>query len=219
MSAPSASDLARVPLLSVLTTDEIEGAAEFFTLHRYPKGAILVTEGERTDTFNFMLSGVAMFYWQDEEGRRLDIATVDPGEHFADATLGGEPALASLIALEDVRVASIPMRDFDALLLRHPKLALAFVKRLVKRFRRRLEATRVFAMEDVYGRVTRYLLSCAVERDGRLVTERLTQEEIARRVGATREMVGRVMRDLTRGGYLQVDRGRITVVRQPPRRW
>ena len=111
------------------------------------------------------------------------------------------------------------MDDFEALLLQHPKLAVAFVKRVIQRFRRRLEATRTFAMKDVYGRVTQFLQSRAVETGGRVLTERLTQEEIARRVGATREMVGRVLRDLTRGGYLQVDRGRIEIVRKLPARW
>lgn len=219
MNAPTAADLAQVPLLAVLTPAELHEAAGLFTVHRYPKGAILVSEGVRLEAFNFLLSGLAKFYWQDEEGRQLDITSVVPGEHFADATLGGEPALASLIALEDVRVASIPMKDFERLLLRHPKLAVAFIGRLVKRFRGRLEATRAFAMEDVYGRVTQFLLSRAVESEGRLLTEHLTQQEIARRVGATREMVGRVLRDLTRGGYLQVERGRIAIVRKPPRRW
>lgn len=219
MSAPTAVDLARVPLLAALSPDELEMAARLFTLHRYPKGAILVSEGDRLDDFNFMLSGAAKFYWQDDEGRQLDIATVEPGAHFVDATFGGEPALASLIALEDLRVASIPMKDFEQLLMQHPKLAIAFIKRLIKGFRRRLKATRVFAMEDVYGRVTQFLLSRAVESDGRLLTERLTQEEIARRVGATREMVGRVLRDLTRGGYLEVERGRISILRKLPRHW
>jgi CRP/FNR family transcriptional regulator, cyclic AMP receptor protein len=219
MIAPSAAELARVPLLAVLAPDELQAAAQRFNVRLYPKGAILLSEGDRPDAFSFMLSGEAMFFWRDEQGRQLDIATLGPGEHFADATFGGEPALASLIALEDLRVASIPMEDFEHLLLEHPKLAVAFVKRLIQRFRRRLEATRVFAMEDVYGRVTQLLMSQAIESDGKLLTGRLTQEEIARRVGATREMVGRVLRDLTRGGYLRVERGRFEIVRKLPRRW
>jgi CRP/FNR family cyclic AMP-dependent transcriptional regulator len=219
MTAPAAVDLARVPLLAVLTPDELQSAARLFIVRLYPKGAILLSEGDRPEFFNFMLSGEATFFWRDEQGRQLDITTLGPGEHFADATFGGEPAVASLIALEDLRVAAIPMKDFELLLLRHPKLAVAFIKRLVWRFRRRLEATRSFAMEDVYGRVTQCLQSRAVQSDGKLMTGRLTQEEIARLVGATREMVGRVLRDLTRGGYLRMERGRIEIVRKLPRRW
>jgi CRP/FNR family cyclic AMP-dependent transcriptional regulator len=74
-------------------------------------------------------------------------------------------------------------------------------------------------MEDVYGRIAELLLASATESEGRLVTERLTQAEIGQRVGATREMVGRILRDLSRGGYIEIDRGRIAVLRMLPRRW
>jgi CRP/FNR family cyclic AMP-dependent transcriptional regulator len=74
-------------------------------------------------------------------------------------------------------------------------------------------------MEDVYARVVKLLLSRAVAADGKLVVERLTHAEIGHRVGATREMVGRVLRDLARGGYVEMARGRIAILRKPPRRW
>lgn len=219
MSAPELTDLARVPLLAMLTRAELQAAASRFVVRAYPKGAILVSEGDRVTMFNFMLSGTARFFWRDADGRQLDIADVGPGEHFVDATFGGEPALASLIALEDLRVAALPMEDFEALLQQHPQLALAFVKRVIQRFRRRLEATRQFALEDVYGRLMRFLIAEAVDVAGCRKTRRLTHSDIGRRVGATREMVGRVLRELVRGGYIRVERGQITLLRDLPRRW
>ncbi len=219
MNAPDLADLERVPLLAALTRAELRAAVSLFVVRAYPKGAILVSEGDRVVMFNFMLAGTARFFWRDADGRQLDIADVGPGEHFVDATFGGEPALASLIALKDLRVAALPMAEFEALLLQHPKLAVAFVKRVIQRFRRRLEATRQFALEDVYGRVTHLLIAQAAEVDGRRQTGRLTHSEIGRRVGATREMVGRVLRELARGGYILVERGRITLLRELPRRW
>jgi CRP/FNR family cyclic AMP-dependent transcriptional regulator len=74
-------------------------------------------------------------------------------------------------------------------------------------------------MEDVYARVVKLLLARAVETDGKLVTERLTHAEIGHQVGATREMVGRVLRDLARGDYIKADRGRMTLLRKLPKRW
>jgi CRP/FNR family transcriptional regulator, cyclic AMP receptor protein len=216
MASPSRHELARLPLLAALAPDELDAATPLFTLRSYPKDAIVFSEGDRLDHFFFLLSGEAKFFWRDADGRQLDVAVVRPGEHFADATFGGEPALASLIALADLRVAAIPLKDFERLLLAHPALAVEFIKRIVARFRRRLEATRVFAMEDVYGRVTRLLMEQAGDGDA---TARLTQSEIGRRVGATREMVGRVVRDLARGGYVQIDRGRISLLRKPPTHW
>jgi CRP/FNR family cyclic AMP-dependent transcriptional regulator len=79
---------------------------------------------------------------------------------------------------------------------------------------------RNLAMLDVYGRVARILLDLAVERDGKLVIpERLTQKDIAARVGASREMINRILRDLTAGGYVSVQDGRITINKAPPARW
>jgi CRP/FNR family cyclic AMP-dependent transcriptional regulator len=73
-------------------------------------------------------------------------------------------------------------------------------------------------MEDVYARVVKLLLARATEKGGKLVAD-LTHAEIGHRVGATREMVGRLLRDLARGGYIKSERGRISILRKPPKRW
>jgi CRP/FNR family transcriptional regulator, cyclic AMP receptor protein len=89
---------------------------------------------------------------------------------------------------------------------------------VVARLRRVLQATRSLTMEDVYARVVKLLLARAVEIDDKLVAD-LTHAEIGHRVGATREMVGRLLRDLARGGYIKAERGRLTILRKLPRRW
>jgi CRP/FNR family cyclic AMP-dependent transcriptional regulator len=90
---------------------------------------------------------------------------------------------------------------------------------VVGRLRRLVKATKTLTMEEVYGRVVKLLLAHAEESNGKLVAEHLTHAEIGHRVGATREMVGRVLRDLARGGYIKTERGRVTILRKPPRRW
>lgn len=219
MSAPTAADLAGSTLLASLSPEELRVAAQLFAVRRYPKGAILVAEGDRLDVFSIVLSGRVKFYWRDDAGRQVDVAVVGPGEDFAAQSIGGEAMLTSVIALEDLRLASIPVAEFERLLLRHPQLALTYVKRVVYLFRRTMTGRRSFSMEDVYGRVTELLLGSAVEADGVLVTERFTHAEIGQRVGATREMVGRVLRDLARGGYIKAERGRFAILRKPPRHW
>jgi CRP/FNR family cyclic AMP-dependent transcriptional regulator len=73
---------------------------------------------------------------------------------------------------------------------------------------------------DVYGRVARLLLDLAVPENGRLVIEeKLTQQDIANRVGASREMISRILKDLTTGGYVSIDQRRITIYKTPPRHW
>ena len=218
MTAPTAADLAVIRLFASLSPEELQATAPLFTVRSYPKDAIVATEGDRLDLFNIILSGRIQFFWHDEVGYQVKLGIDGPGGHYADVTLNGEPILMSVTALENLRVASIPMHAFKQLLLRHPEVSHSLLMDVVSRLRRLVERTKTFTMEDVYGRVVKLLLATAVKTDGKLVTERLTHAEIGQRVSATREMVGKVMRDLAHGGYIEVARGRITLLRKPPRR-
>jgi CRP/FNR family cyclic AMP-dependent transcriptional regulator len=218
MTSPTAADLAAVPLLASLSEAELQAITGLFTVRRYPKDAVVANAGDRLDLFNLILSGRIQWFWRDEADHQLKLSPEGPGGHFADVTLGGEPILMSVIALEDLRLASIPMAEFRKLLLRHPEVAVAMLLDVVARLRRLLQATRTLAMEDVYARVVKLLLARAVETDGKRVAD-LTHAEIGHRVGATREMVGRLLRDLARGGYIKAERGRVTILRELPRRW
>ena len=219
MTVPTTVDLAAIPLFASLSQEELKATAQLFFIRSYPKDAIVATEGDRLDLFNIILSGKIQFFWHDQAGHQVKLGIDGPGGHYADVTLDGESILMSVIALEDLRVASIPMIELKPLLLLHPQVGFDLLMDVVARLRRLVERTRSFTMEDVYGRVVKLLLAAAVKTDDRLVTDRLTHAEIGKRVGATREMVGRVMRDLTRGGYIEVTRGHVTIVRSPPKRW
>jgi len=219
MTAPTSADLAPIPLLASLPPAALEEATRLFVVRCYPKNAIVATEGDRLDMFNVILSGKIQWFWRDEAGHQLELGVEGPGGHFADVTLDGEPILMSVIVLQDLRVASIPMTELKRLLLRYPQLAVVLLLDVVARLRRLLLATKTLTMEDVYGRVVKLLLARAAETGGKSATRRLTHEEIGHRVGATREMVGRILRDLARGGYVKADRGRLTILRKPPRRW
>ena len=213
---PTVAELAALPVCATLSAEELQAFAQCFVVRVFPKGAIVALEGERQDMFNFILSGRIKWFWRDESGRHLDVAVNGPGEHFADSTFGGEPILTSVIALEDLRLASIPLPEFERLLLAYPQFAVAYLKRVVARLRRNIEQMRTFSMEDVYGRVVSLFLARAVEIDGTPMTERLTHAEIGLRIGATREMVGQVLRELARGGYIRSDKGRIAILNWPP---
>ena len=219
MTALTAADLAAIPLFASLSQEELQATAQLFTVRSYPKDAIVATEGDRLDLFNIIMSGRIQFFWHDEAGYQVKLGIDGPGGHYADVTLDGELILMSVIALDNLRVASIPMAELKQLLLRHPQVAFDLLMDVVARLRRLVERTKTFTMEDVYGRVVKLLLAAAVKTDDKLVTERLTHAEIGQRVGATREMVGRVLRDLARGGYIEVARARVTILRKPPRRW
>jgi len=219
MTAPTAAELAAVPMFASLTAAELQEVAQLFTIRAYPKDAIVATEGDRLELFNIILSGKTQAFWRDEAGHQLKLGVDGPGGHVVDATLNGEPTLVSVLVVEDVRFASIPLAELKQLVVRHPQVGLVLLMEVVGRLRRLLQRTRILTMEDVYGRVVKLLLARAKETDDRLVAEGLTHAEIGQKVAATREMVGRVLRDLARGGYVKVNRGRITILRKPPSRW
>jgi CRP/FNR family transcriptional regulator, cyclic AMP receptor protein len=218
MTAPTAAELAEVPMFASLASAELAEVATRFVVRSYPKGATVANAGDRLDVFNVILSGRIQWFWRDAAGHVLKLAAEGPGGHFADVTLGGEPILMSVSAIEDLRVASIPIADLKAVLLRHPEVAVGLLMDVVARLRRLLHATQSLSMEDVYARVVKLLLARAKRDGGKLVAE-LTHAEIGQRVGATREMVGRLLRDLARGGYIKSERGRISILRKLPPRW
>jgi len=99
-------------------------------------------------------------------------------------------------------------------------VSLQLIQNLIRVARGLNRSVRNLAMLDVYGRVARVLMELAVEQDGKLMLpEKMTQKDIANRVGASREMINRILRDLTAGGYVSVEDGRITINKAPPARW
>jgi CRP/FNR family cyclic AMP-dependent transcriptional regulator len=134
--------------------------------------------------------------------------------------LDGGPRSASVMTLEPARFAVIPKASFHGFLETHASFAAHLVERLIGRSRALTENVKSLALMDVYGRVARLLLDMAVDHKGQLVIEeKLTQQDIASRVGASREMISRIFKDLTAGGYISIDNKRITIHRNPPRHW
>ena len=100
---PTAEELGEVPLFQSLSLPELEDVAARFVLREYPGNAVLANEGELLPSFSVILSGRIQWYWTDEGGRQLKLTPEGPGGHFADTTLGGEPILMSIVAIEPSR--------------------------------------------------------------------------------------------------------------------
>jgi CRP/FNR family cyclic AMP-dependent transcriptional regulator len=159
-------------------------------------------------------------YLADEHGKELILAIKGPGQYFGEMVLDGDARSASVMTLEPSQFVILSRGDFRTFLLGHAEVALQLIENLIRVARGLNRSVRNLAMLDVYGRVARILLELAVERDGKLVIpEKLTQKDIAARVGASREMINRILRDLTTGGYVSVQEGRITINKAPPQRW
>jgi CRP/FNR family cyclic AMP-dependent transcriptional regulator len=213
-------DLKGIPLFQGVSDADLRALAERAGLRTYPKQAIIVSEGDETDSLYVVLSGRVKIYLADEHGKELILAIKGPGQYFGEMVLDGEPRSASVMTLEPSQFAILSRADFRAFLVTHAEVALQLIHNLIRVARGLNHSVRNLAMLDVYGRVARILLDLAVERDGKLVIpERLTQKDIAARVGASREMINRILRDLTAGGYVSVQAGRITINKAPPARW
>jgi len=197
-----------------------EQVAAGAALRSFPKGAIIVNEGDNTDSLYILLSGRARVFVADADGREAQLNQIGPGEYFGEVTLDGGPRSASVMALEECRCAVVKRAELDAFLARNPAFALHVVQKLASRVRALTENVRSLALMDVYGRVARLLLELAEERDGRLaIDEPLTQKDIASRVGCSREMISRIFTDLAAGGYVVKEGGRLVILKKPPPRW
>ncbi len=216
---PSTDELGAIPALASLSAAELDDACQYFEVRSYPKNAIIVAEADEVGYLCFILSGSAQPFWRDEAGCQLKLGVEVAGAHFPDTSLAGQPSAASWAAVSDLRLACIGLADLHLLMQRHPRIATVMLLEVSARLRRLLARTKAMTMDDVYTRVVRLLLAGATETTGELIAGRLTHAEIGERVGATRQMVGRVLRELAKGGYVRAEPDRIVILRMPPRRW
>jgi CRP/FNR family cyclic AMP-dependent transcriptional regulator len=206
--------------VEVLPQALLDQIASVATVRTFPKRAIIVTEGDDTDSLYVVLSGKARVFVADEKGKEVQLNQLGAGEYFGEVTLDGGPRSASVTAVEDCRCAVVKRTELTTFLEKHPDLALHIMRKLARRVRDLTENVRSLALMDVYGRVARLLLELAEEEDGKLVIrENLTHKDIASRVGASREMISRIFSDLAEGGYVRKEDGNLVIARKPPPRW
>jgi len=190
-------------------------------IKNYPANAVLVNEGDTGDSLFIILSGRIKAYGSAANGREVIYSTQGPGEYFGELTLlDGGTRSASVMTLEPTRCAVVggaQVRDF---LAGHPDFALHLLRRLTRLARAATDNVKSLALMDVYGRVARLLLELAHEEDGVLaVREKLTQQDIAERVGSSREMVSRIFKQLVEGEYLTLEGRRIVLRKKLPAGW
>jgi CRP/FNR family cyclic AMP-dependent transcriptional regulator len=206
--------------------DETLGEAELKAISQravtraFPKNTVVVSEGDQTDSLYIVVSGRTKIYVSDDKGKEIVLNHAGPGEYFGELVLDGGPRSASVMTLEPTRFLVVPKADFTEFVAKSPEFSLHLIRKLIRRVRALTDNVKSLALMDVYGRVARMLLEMAKERDGALVIEdRPTQQDMASRVGASREMVNRILKDLSEGGYITVARDRITISRTLPRAW
>jgi CRP/FNR family cyclic AMP-dependent transcriptional regulator len=207
------------PLWS-LSGEHIKALSERGTVKAYPKNTVIVNEGDRSDTLFIILSGKVKAYLADEEGKEVLLSTQGPGEYFGEMILDQGPRSASVMTLEPCKFSVVTTDQFKKVLTEHPDAGPELVMSLIHRVRELTKAVGNLALLDVYGRVAHLLLELATEENGEMViSERLTQQDMASRVGCSREMISRILKDLRTGGYVRMDGERIIIAKSPPRAW
>lgn len=186
----------------------------------FPKQTIIVSEGDETDSLYVILSGRVKVFVADESGREIVLGTQGPGEYFGEMALDGGARSASVMTLEPSRFMVVPRSRMREFLRSQPDFAVRLIEKLIRRSRALTASVKNLALLDVYGRVARLLLELAEEEGDKLVIkDRLTQQDVADRIGASREMVSKILKDLALGGYISVQKKRITIHKAPPRHW
>jgi CRP/FNR family cyclic AMP-dependent transcriptional regulator len=198
----------------------VRSLAALGRVRTYPKNSVFITEGDSSDSLFVVLKGKVKVFVSDNEGHELILDTHGPGEYVGEMALDGNPRSASVMTLEPTTFSVVAREPIKEAIRRNPDFALDMISKIIDRARLATNSVKHLALLDVYGRVARLLLEMAVEKDGKLaIPEKLTQQEISERVGASRDMVSRIFRDLVAGGYISVENRIITINKKPPARW
>lgn len=204
--------------LDALTPDERRALLQLGRRRRFRRGAVLFREGERSDGVFLVLEGRVKVSYFTDAGREIVLSVRGPGDLLGElSTLDGEPRSASGIAMGTVEAVLVPAEAFLAFLEAHPRVSLALLRMLSRRLR---EATRrriEYGAYDTLGRVARRLVELA--REGTLpagteieIPLRLSQEELAGWVGASREAVSKALRVLRRRGWVATHRRGVVIL-------
>ena len=214
--APTVSTavLKAVPLFSSFPEEQLRMLAQVVTRRSAARSSTVLAAGDLTDSLYIVLSGRLKVMMSDAEGKEVILSILGPGEFFGEMGLiDDSPRSASVVAIEACELLSIAKRDFKKCLAENFEMAMAVMRGLVRRLREAERKIGSLALLDVYGRVARLLLDMSENVEGeKVVTKRLPKQDIAKMIGASREMVSRVMKDLQMGGYIEV-RGSNIVLR------
>ena len=208
-------------IFSELAPEETEKLTQHSTTRTYPANTILISEGDNTDSLYVVLEGKVKVFASDEQGKEIILNILGPGEYFGElALLDDEPRSASVKTMKSTRVIVITKHDFKNSLATDSEMAYNLIKALIRQVRGLTGNIKSLAFLDVYGRVARTLLDNAKNVDGQMIiTQKLTHQDIADMVGASREMVSRILKDLANGGYITIKNKIYTINEKLPPGW
>ena len=207
--------LGNIPLFSCLDDTALDALSKVAVKKTFPSHTILLSEGDKTDSLYVICSGKVKVEISDEHGKEVILTMLGPGEYFGEmALLDGKPRSASVVTRGPTELLIISRNDFRDILISNPDAVYNLLRGLLKRLREANEKIESLALMDVYGRVLKLFVQLAKPKGQKLVIEeKLTHQQIANMIGSSREMVSRILKELT------VDRKVITINRKLPHSW
>ncbi len=205
-------------LFAQLPDDFVRALAARGVVRHLPRNAMLMTEGTVSDRLYVILDGRVRVFSADVEGREIVIDIRGPGEIIGELAIDGRGRAASVATLETCVVAELSHAALRDEVATNPDFAWRFILTLTERVREATATARDLALLDVYGRIVKLLGELAMRDGNAHYVGRITQQEIAERVGASRDMVARVLKALCDGGYIAMDGKRIDFLKALPAR-
>jgi CRP/FNR family cyclic AMP-dependent transcriptional regulator len=212
--ALNAQILKSVPLFSSFNDAHLNMLLTCVQHRSYPRGSFILRAGEETDALYIILSGRAKVLIPDEEGHEVILTVMGPQEFFGEMGLLDDlPRSASVETLESCEMLRLSKAGFINVLKDNFELAMMIIRNLVRRMRDADRKIESLALIDVYGRVARLLIEMAQNVEGKWIVEHAPpKQEIARMIGASREMVSRVVKDLHKKGLIRAEKRRIHIL-------
>jgi CRP/FNR family cyclic AMP-dependent transcriptional regulator len=208
--------LMRVPLFFMLTGEQANAVAQAVSKKRFKRGEMVVEQGRKSNALFIVLSGRCRVLTTDARGREVIIATLRTGDCIGEMSLiDNEPHSATVLSEVQTDVLVLGRAEFDRCVADNIQMARAVMTGLVKRLRRADQKIESLALMDVYGRVAHALLEQASpDVQGQMVIrDKISRQDIAKMVGASREMVSRVMKDLEERGYIETQDGGSIIIK------
>ena len=209
--------LRRVRVFASLSEEDLLAVAEVSVSRRYEAGEVVFREGDGGDTCYIVRSGLARAVRQHSDGRSITLSHFGAGDIFGElAMFDEEPRSATVDVIEQVEVVAIPGREMQRLMGEHPQIAVKLTAALAQRLRATNERLARQSFQTVQSRVAAVLAQMVeAARSGnegeRDVVIALTQADLAKLAGSSRESASRFLATLERSGVISQGRGRLTV--------
>ena len=184
---------------------------------RYPTKSTIIYAGDTSETLYYIIKGSVTVAIEDDEGKEMIVAYLNDGAFFGEMGLFEQDDARSawIRAKTECEVAEISFAKFHELTQEYPELLFSVGQQMANRLRKTTRKVGDLAFLDVTGRVARTLLELCKEPDAMTHPDgmqiKITRQEIGRIVGCSREMVGRVLKDLEEQGLVNV-KGKTMVV-------